>query len=141
VKITVIATGFQQESAERRDQVLTSVLRQAAGPRIESRPATPRFASEEEDAAEFVAPTPRTVQHPQVLVPVSTREMVSAFRGPEEENLQEMEASDEQEPMGVGIAVAEESREPEMQAPAQPDYEEDTQDNLDIPAFLRKGGL
>jgi len=142
VKITVIATGFQQESAQRRDQMLTSVLRQAPGPRIESRPATPRFASEDEDEAEFVAPAPRTVQHPQVLVPVSTREMVSAFRGPEEEaNHQETAAAEEREPKGGGVAVAEATAEAEMQAPAQPDYEEDANDNLDIPAFLRKGGL
>jgi len=127
---------------ERRDQMLTSVLRQAPAPRIENRPATPRFASEEEDEAEFVAPAPRTVQHPQVLVPVSTREMVSAFRGPEEEgNHQEAAASEEREPMGGGVAVAAVTAEPEMQAPAQPDYEEDASDNLDIPAFLRKGGL
>src|SRR6202012_4270748 len=139
VKITVIATGFQQEAAERREQMLTSVLRQSPAPRIESRPATPRFASEDEDEAEYVMPAARTVQHPQVLVPVSTREVVSAFRGPEEElNREDGAEAEEMEQVGVGVAVADEA---EMQAPAQQEYEEDADDNLDIPAFLRKGGL
>ncbi|MGC2582513.1 MAG: cell division protein FtsZ, partial [Acidobacteriaceae bacterium] len=41
IKITVIATGFRQGSAERRESMLTATLRAgAAAPRIESRPPT-----------------------------------------------------------------------------------------------------
>ncbi len=49
VKITVIATGFRQGSAERRDHLLNAALRETSAPRIEKRPPTPRFASEEQD--------------------------------------------------------------------------------------------
>jgi hypothetical protein len=57
VKITVIATGFRQGSPERREQMLSAALRpEAVAPRIETRPPTPRFASEETEA-----PQPRLV--------------------------------------------------------------------------------
>src|ERR1700689_598918 len=76
VKITVIATGFRQGSPERREQMLSAALRpEAVAPRIETRPPTPRFASEETEA-----PQPRLVPQPPILVPVSSREFVSAFR-------------------------------------------------------------
>src|SRR5580658_7197991 len=69
VKITVIATGFRQGSEGRREHMLGAALREAQAPRIEARPITRRFASEEDD--EDMAPA--MMQPPQgpVLVPVS----------------------------------------------------------------------
>jgi cell division protein FtsZ len=57
VKITVIATGFREEMPQRRERMMaeatlpTSRRDPPPPPRITPRPATPRFASEEADAA------------------------------------------------------------------------------------------
>ena len=68
VKITVIATGFRKEMPERRERMLSSALHpEALAPRIESRPPTPRFASEETEP-----PQPRIVPQVPILVPVSS---------------------------------------------------------------------
>ena len=76
VKITVIATGFRQGSPERREHMLSAALRpgRRRAPDRDA-PPTPRFASEETEA-----PQPRLVPSPPILVPVSSREFVSAFR-------------------------------------------------------------
>ncbi len=135
IKITVIATGFQQGSAEHREQMLGAALRQQTlTPRIESRPTTPRFASEENDEVIAVAAP--------VLVPVSSRELVTAFSSPEEpaEPVSHNASEEEFETAAVALAVAEE-KQPEIYAAAHPAFEEDPGENLDIPAFMRKGGL
>jgi len=134
VKITVIATGFKQGSAERRDQMLNAVLREAAAPRIETRPATPRFASEEEDE--------ETAE--QVLIPVTAREVVSAFRTPEPEPVLQAgqsgfaDSEESADPALVAVAVAEEGQ---NGVPAHPAFTEEPGENLDIPTFLRKGAF
>jgi cell division protein FtsZ len=142
VKITVIATGFRQGSPERREHMLNAALRpEAVAPRIEARPPTPRFASEETET-----PQPRLVPQPPILVPVSSREFVSAFRVHDSEATitevaepEEFTASDEDaEPALVGVAAA--HRE-EDSATSRPSFIEEPGENLDIPAFLRKGAL
>jgi cell division protein FtsZ len=60
VKITVIATGFRQEMPQRRERMmaeatLPTIRREPPPPRITQRPATPRFASEEEAEARNAA--------------------------------------------------------------------------------------
>jgi len=138
VKITVIATGFKQGSEERREQLLSKALRQQPMARIEARPATPRFASEEEE--EFPA------AQPSVLVPVTTREVVSAFRNHEEEAAPAAAepaavAGTQPEPVRIALAVEEVSAEPATVVAPHASFEVDGEENLDIPAYLRKGGL
>ena len=160
VKITVIATGFRQGSAERRDRMLSASLRQSSAPRIEARPATPRFASEDDDA-DFdapAAPAARTPVPQPVLVPVSARELVSAFRpnadsAPSSElTITEMDADPQPESTrsepeftepayqddAVAVGV---SSEPQTVLTSHRGFEEDHDANLDIPAFMRQGSM
>jgi cell division protein FtsZ len=146
VKITVIATGFRQGSAERREHMLGAALcQEAIAPRIETRLATPRFASEEQDDEFVVAPAPAVaVAQPQVLIPVSAREFVSAFR-PHEPTGQESApaistSEEESEPLGA-VAVAEAPDQASDYVPTHPAFIEEPTENLDIPAFIRKGTL
>ena len=140
VKITVIATGFRQGSAERREQLLAAALRQEViAPRIESRPATPRFASEEQDE-EFVA-TAATPQ-PNTLIPISAREFVSAFRVDDFASQEpEISAAAEENGTLAAVAIAEVPEQPTEYTPTHPAFIEEPSENLDIPAFLRKGTL
>ncbi len=74
VKITVIATGFRQESAERRQRMLATAPPEPIAtpiPEIEIQPARPRFASEMEEE-------PATPE----LVPVPVQDVFSVFRQP-----------------------------------------------------------
>jgi cell division protein FtsZ len=144
VKITVIATGFRQGSGERREQMLNAALREVAAPRIEARPPTPRFASEEAD--DEVAPMASPRQSP-VLVPISAREFVSAFRVHEAEPVQneanvpqELSHSEEETEL-VGVAVAEHASQMADAGMPHPTFIEEPSENLDIPAFMRKGTL
>jgi cell division protein FtsZ len=133
VKITVIATGFRHGELEigsqaRREHMLNSSLREPRdhAPHIETRPPTPRFASEEEDE--------------DVFVPVSAREVISAFTEAEAMPVNVEAAREEPafaaEPAAVASAVA------EPPAPVLGEVHEDENgENLDIPAFLRRGGL
>jgi cell division protein FtsZ len=150
VKITVIATGFRQGSEERRDQMLNVALRTQAGssrePLIGARPVTPRFAGEEEAEAA----TART--EPQVFVPVTAREVISAFRSHDEEREAEpartgncaSAASADDEPTveaaSPALAVAEDSEQPPTVVAPHAAFEEMPAENLEIPAFMRKGG-
>jgi cell division protein FtsZ len=133
VKITVIATGFRHGTQEigsqaRREHMLNSSLREPRdhAPHIETRPPTPRFASEEEDE--------------EVFVPVSAREVISAFTEAEAAPVKAEAVREEPvfaaEPAAVASAVA------EPPAPVIGEVHEDENgENLDIPAFLRRGGL
>jgi cell division protein FtsZ len=146
VKITVIATGFRQGSGERREQMLNAALRpEGATARIEPRPATPRFASEEADDIEL-APPPATRVVPPVFIPVTAREVISAF-APEPARPEPVSGRAEPAPATaeaapVAVAVAEEPAQPQMfpEAPAEL-FEPEPAEDLDIPAFMRKGGL
>jgi cell division protein FtsZ len=148
VKITVIATGFRQGSAERREHMLGAALRQEAlTPRIETRPPTPRFASEEDEVFAETA----TATQPQVLIPVTAREFVSAFRVHEpvhepafgdQASAPGMAASEnDTEPALVSVAVAEAADQAGDCVPTHPAFIEEPSENLDIPAFMRKGTL
>ncbi|HEY1807644.1 MAG TPA: cell division protein FtsZ [Acidobacteriaceae bacterium] len=141
IKITVIATGFRQGSGERREQMLTAALRQgASAPRIESRPPAPRFASEEEEDVDFVTASPRQTESDSVLVPVSNRDLVTAFREPEPAPAMAIEeVADDAQP--VAVAVADNTTQDEISVMAHTAFEEEPGENLDIPAFMRKGSL
>jgi cell division protein FtsZ len=149
VKITVIATGFKQQgSAERRDHMLNAAMRtEPAAARIDARPATPRFASEDEAEME-IAPLPGTRMAPPapVFIPVTAREVISAF-APEPSRTESPCLGAEPEPSGehadtVAVAVATEPTQPGM-FPETPSalFEPEHGEDLDIPAFMRKGGL
>jgi len=144
VKITVIATGFRQGSAERREHMLGAALRQEAmTPRIETRPATPRFASEDQDEEFVAAAAPaQPVNFPQVLIPVSPREFVSAFRVDDFASQEpEISAAAEENGTLAAVAIAEVPEQPTEYTPTHPAFIEEPSENLDIPAFLRKGTL
>jgi cell division protein FtsZ len=142
VKITVIATGFRQGSAERRDHMLNAALRETPSPRIEKRPPTPRFASEDQDD-EPVMPAARETP---ILIPVSARDFVSAFRVHEADPAGDATAAQdsacaEEETELVGVAVAASSAQPDDAVMPHPAFVEETNENLDIPAFMRKGAF
>ncbi|HEX5234432.1 MAG TPA: cell division protein FtsZ [Silvibacterium sp.] len=118
VKITVIATGFRKEMAERRDRMLNSALRDTPHMEMSARPVTPKFASEDEDDEE------------PAFVGAARREV------------------------GIGSAIAVEQDKAEGVEPAvgvadnpqggvifAAGREEEQGENLDIPAFMRRGGL
>jgi cell division protein FtsZ len=144
VKITVIATGFRQGSDERREHMLNSALRVVQSPRIEARPAAARFASEERDD-EDVAPASTQPRQSPSLIPVSAREFVSAFRVHEAEPAANevsvvSESSDaEVESDFVAVAVAESAGQEDEPMSQHPGFVEEPGENLDIPAFMRKG--
>ena len=146
VKITVIATGFRQGSEERRENMLSAALRAQAPARIEARPATPRFASEDEDDFPASAPAARRTE-PPVFVPVTAREVISVFREPEEQaamtaaNDLNVSEEPEMEAVPVAVHVADDANEPRTIVSPHTSFEEESSENLDIPAFLRKGGL
>ncbi len=146
VKITVIATGFRQGSDERREHMLNSALREAPAPRIETRPAMARFASEERDDEDVAPPAAPNRQTP-VMIPVSAREFVSAFRMHEAEPVsndvtapQELTFAEDESDL-VGVAVAEPENHADNAVPTHAAFEEEPGENLDIPAFMRKGTL
>jgi hypothetical protein len=122
--------------------MLAATLRAgASAPRIESRPPTPRFASEDEDDDGMAAASPRFSEpDPSVLVPVSNRDLVTAFREPEGEGAMAIEeVPEEDEP--VAVAVADKGAQEEVPVMAHAAFEEEPGENLDIPAFMRKGTL
>lgn len=122
IKITVIATGFRKESPERRERMLTSSLREPAPPKVQmggSAPV-PRFASEEIDDLPYI-PNVRHVVDPEPQA--------------QAEPPVQPQANTHSEP---SIAVAEHATQPSIfEEPAK----EEEGENLDIPAFMRRGGL
>jgi cell division protein FtsZ len=147
VKITVIATGFKQGSAERRDLMLNAAMRpEPVAARIDARPVTPRFASEEEEPEIASLPAARMTPPAPVFVPVTAREVISAF-APEPSRTEPGYLRAEPEPTAsheepVAVAVATEPAQPEIfaETPAML-FEPESGEDLDIPAFMRKGGL
>jgi len=151
VKITVIATGFRQEQPERRERMLNSVLNVHVPPvtfvRTESNGAAPRFAGEmhEESAAGVFR---KAEQPPPIVYPVrQARSEEAPRRDPavDEEYAPELDEGDalEFEPVL--------KEQPAMVA-AGPDQrvfseardfhaEESHGEDLDVPAFLRRGGI
>jgi cell division protein FtsZ len=124
VKITVIATGFRQdESRERRERMLTAALREPAAPQVETRPRTPKFASEvEDDEPVFVSVRREKPETETVHTPAPAAEAAVAVSEPEP----------------VVVAVAEAGPETVVLNGV---HEDEHGENLDIPAFMRRGGL
>jgi cell division protein FtsZ len=134
VKITVIATGFRQgEMPERRERLLNASLREPIAPRstmgsveVSARPVTPRFASEETDDEPAFATAARRE-------PVRMEEPVfESFSAVMEETAPE-----------AAVAVAEPAIQPEPFLPEAflEDHHDENGESLDIPAYLRRGGL
>jgi len=141
VKITVIATGFRKEMPERRERMLNAAL-QPAIPRVEitTQPVRPRFASEEFEEPVLVTtprrafvevpvePEPQPVYSQPAFEEPATREPAAA--APDHF---EADAHDE-----IAVAVAEPPAHPETVVTE--DHSQNGE-NLDIPAFLRRGGF
>jgi cell division protein FtsZ len=131
VKITVIATGFRQEMPERRERMLTAALREQAIPRVhvqtrvEATVETPRFMSEDEEAPRrtISIPAQPVVVQPAASIPPAEPDYVPEF---------------EVTPEPVAVAVAE--LVPQVDIFGQM-HEDESGENLDIPAFMRRGGL
>ncbi|MGB7190370.1 MAG: cell division protein FtsZ [Acidobacteriaceae bacterium] len=126
VKITVIATGFRQEMPERRDRMLNAALREPGAPRVEIpvRPVKPKFASEDED------------EGPMVRVSLAAEPV---FVDAEEEP--EIQSRLEAEEMAAATEAAVEEPEAAPVAVFAAAHEEERGENLDIPAFMRRGGM
>jgi cell division protein FtsZ len=145
VKITVIATGFRQDMPERRERLLSAALRsQTAQPvHVESRVETPRFMSEDEDeeprrvipvSAAPVAVVPVAVPVQEPVFASEPGHSVEPARVSEPVSVPEPQHFDEP----VAVAVAEPAAHADIFGQAN---EEETGENLDIPAFMRRGGL
>jgi cell division protein FtsZ len=139
VKITVIATGFRQDMPERRERLLTAVLREPANHRVpvETRVETPRFMSEDDDPEPprrvipvSAVPVASHTPAPVVAVPVAAVPVLEPVYAPEPEHIAE--------PEPVAVAVAEPVRQADVFGQV---HEEEQGENLDIPAFMRHGGL
>jgi cell division protein FtsZ len=128
VKITVIATGFRQsETAERRERMLNTALREPVSAPVEvsARPVMPRFASEEDDEPAFVTTSRReAVREEEPIFEPAVVEVAPAAHAAE------VFAAE------PAVAVAE----PVVQDPFA-DHHDENGESLDIPAYLRRGGL
>ncbi|MGO4515473.1 cell division protein FtsZ [Terriglobus sp. 2YAB30_2] len=146
VKITVIATGFKQEMPQRRERMLQEAMEPAV--RYDARPsAMPRFASETPVMQKLEIPIAQRPESPSVfedeffLTGRERRE--SAVPPPQQwvETTPEMTAPapDEQpQPIAAASAVPE----PVATFASTPSATvRQEQDELDIPAFLRRGGM
>jgi cell division protein FtsZ len=166
VKITVIATGFrqeQQEHPERRERMLSATLNVHVPPvtfaRAETAGSVPRFASEFRDEA---APAARKPEPPPAIVyPVNQRvpepliaEAVPAISGEprperlipldfEEEAEMHPRAEEQESPELVELPVmVAASRDQRVFAGTLDSHNDQVSaEDLDIPAFLRRGGL
>ncbi|MBV8115538.1 MAG: cell division protein FtsZ [Silvibacterium sp.] len=147
VKITVIATGFRKEMPERRERMLNAVLQQPLIPRVETsaQTARPRFASEELEDPIFPTAAPRRVlvevagePGPQTVGEIK-REDDTGYQASLTGNGAAFDAHDS--PIVIEeVAVAVVER-PAHGDTIFADAHNQDGDNLDIPAFLRRGGL
>jgi cell division protein FtsZ len=149
VKITVIATGFRKEMPERRERMLSAALHQPIVPRVDvsPQPVTPRFASEEAEEPVFASTARRDFAEVSICADLAPE---PAYEEPVESEPVYVQASNLIASAGVdpfetpvsyeriAVAVAEPVGEPEMFV--EQDHHQNG-DNLDIPAFLRRGGL
>ncbi len=167
VKITVIATGFRgepQEQPERRERLLNTVLNVHVPPvafvRGEGTGTVPRFASE---AKEETAPVALKTEEPGVptaiVYPVvlpkgeeTTRPDLAAHivYGPELERL-ELDEPEEPEYAPVAIDYSQVEEQSVMVASSRDqrvfsgkldqDEDQSSAEDLDVPTFMRRGGL
>jgi cell division protein FtsZ len=138
VKITVIATGFRQEEmAERRERLLNTVLREpvtsrsSMGVEVSARPVTPRFASEEADDEPAFAPSMSTAARRETV----REEETAGF-----EAGASAAAAEKAAPPPAAVAVAE-PVEPDQFEEHLEEHRDENGESLDIPAYLRRGGL
>ena len=147
VKVTVIATGFRKEMPERRERMLNAVLHQTLVPRVETsvQAVRPRFAGEEEvDEPVFASASRRSFAEDRpepepVIVAETEREVEPAYQSSAPHNVLAADAYE-------SPVVAEEVAVAVVDLPAHPetflaDSHNQEGENLDIPAFLRRGGL
>jgi cell division protein FtsZ len=164
VKITVIATGFRQESPDRRERMLNSVLNVHVPPvsfvRPESSGAAPRFASEVlEEVA--VAGSSDAIDEPVIVYaggPARAKEAAAATTAadtgvyaqkidflPSDSmlNLDQRERSGEIETVLTEhpVMVASGFQPRIFPGGLAPDPHESHEEDLDVPAFMRRGGL
>ena len=136
VKITVIATGFKQEgSLERRApaaQREPMASRQNAGVvEVSARPVTPRFASEEEEDEPVFVTSSTTARREADREEEMSFEVVAAAEQPA--------VAVEEAASPVAVAVAEPV--PQQESFLLEDHQDENGESLDIPAYLRRGGL
>ncbi|HVJ08069.1 MAG TPA: cell division protein FtsZ [Acidisarcina sp.] len=179
VKITVIATGFRQDMPQRRVRLLSGALNPdhslVPQVRVEPRPVTARFMSEEEEqrmetpvpaqapqpSAAFVsaepahssaeeafsapaAPAPLVEEDLTPAHPVQPERIAEPFAEPHVEAHPDpwAEAPVEQNQIPVAAVTAEHDLFPRETRSIFGDSDsEQGAENLDIPAFLRRGGL
>ncbi len=167
VKITVIATGFRgepKEQPERRERLLNTVLNVHVPPvafvRADAAGVVPRFASE---AQEEITPVPFKSAEPRVspaVVYASASPRVEdlarpdlaaeTIYGPEVEPL-EIDASEALEYAQVAADYAQVEEQPVMVASSRdqrvfsgkldPEEDQSSTEDLDVPAFMRRGSL
>jgi cell division protein FtsZ len=155
VKIPVIATGFRQELPERRERMLNSVLNAHVPPvafvRSETAGTMPRFAGEMyEDAP---TGSSRRSEEPPVIVYPTTQarieETAKAETQKEEIYAPESDSTDQDEAASdfesgererpVMVAAGPQSR---LYSGSLDHAEHETnEEDLDVPAFMRRGGL
>ncbi|AXC10709.1 Cell division protein FtsZ [Acidisarcina polymorpha] len=157
VKITVIATGFRQEQPERRERMLNSVLNAHVPPmafvRSETANDTPRFAGEARDeAASFRKP-----EEPPVIVYSTgslrmeepTSPNITAVADPTHDvdflqpiDFASREGEDVEGAPKEHLVMVANRPQPRMYSGSLDAEEHDTErEDLDVPAFLRRGGL
>jgi len=138
VKITVIATGFKQEMPERRERMLNAALREPVAPRVEmqAQPVRPKFASEEEEEMEM-EPAPAAHRQRAVEEPAFVPAFEAAPEPVAKISVESHAQAAPAEPISA-VAVEEPVAPPAILSAS---HEEDEAENLDIPAFMRRGGL
>lgn len=147
VKITVIATGFKQEMPQRRERMLQEAMEPAV--RYDARPsAMPRFASETPVMQKVEIPIAQRPESPSVFEDeffLTGRERRESAAPPPPQ--QWVETTPE-----VAMPAPVEQPQPIAAAPIVPEpvatfastpsaTVRQEQDELDIPAFLRRGGM
>jgi cell division protein FtsZ len=147
VKITVIATGFKQEMPQRRERMLQEAMEPAV--RYDARPsAMPRFASETSVMQKVEIPIAQRPESPSVFEDeffLTGRERRESAAPPPPQ--QWVETTPE-----VAVPAPVEQPQPIAVAPIAPEpvatfastpsaTVRQEQDELDIPAFLRRGGM
>jgi cell division protein FtsZ len=129
VKITVIATGFRQEGHERRERMLNAALREPSAPQVGARPARPKFASEDEMEEEPVCVS--VVRHEAVDADPVFGTVIALDKA-----TGSVEVSVQPEPAAIAVAGV-----TPVATTVVVQHEEEPAENLDIPAFMRRGGL
>ncbi|QEE29959.1 cell division protein FtsZ [Terriglobus albidus] len=144
VKITVIATGFKQEMPQRRERMLQEAMEPAV--RYDARPsAMPRFASETPVMQKVEIPIAQRPESPSVFEDeffLTGRERRESAAPPPQqwvETTPEVAAPVEQPAPVAAAPVVPEPVATFASTPSATVRQE--QDELDIPAFLRRGGM